>query len=50
MEVDAPRADFRKHSYGIYRGKRRPNSFTKRIAAAIADRPQAKGEFVFRLR
>ena len=48
VEVDAPGADLAEHRDGIHRRQRRTHRFTKRIAAAVADGPETKREFVLR--
>ena len=50
MQVHAPRADLAKHRDGVHRREGLADGFAERIAAAIADGPQAKREFVLRTR
>ena len=46
VEVDAPGAELRKTMYGGNWIERGPDEFTEGVAAAVADRPEAEGEFV----
>jgi hypothetical protein len=48
VQVDAPRAHLRQHGDNINWGNMRAHSVAKRVASAVADRPQAEGELVFR--
>ena len=48
MEVDPPGADLAQQLYQLHRRARFPHTHAKRVAAGVADRPQAKAEFVFR--
>src|SRR6185436_16824775 len=48
MEVDAPGADLGQHPHGINRPQCGPYRIAKRIAAAIANGPEAKGKLIFR--
>ena len=47
MKIDAPSADFRKHSDDIDRRNHGTNEISKRIAAAVTDGPQAERKFMF---
>ena len=46
VEIDAPRANFCEQRNRIGWRERRPDDVAERIAAAIADRPEAERELV----
>jgi hypothetical protein len=50
VEVYAPRADLAEHRHSIDRRERVAHDVAERIAAAVADGPEAERELVFRSR
>ena len=50
VEVHAPGADLAEQRYELDRGQPRPDRLAERVAAGVADRPQAERELVLRTR
>ena len=50
VQVDAPGADLAEQRHGVDGRQRRPHGIAERVAAAVADGPEAERELVLRAR